>query len=342
MSTSLKPPAAATSSLFTRTVVGVMRKMYPELLADRSFDNNGFLLEVPSRPEKKQNNSVLITLDLTRAVVDEAIRRKDSVIIAYPCAALITREISKPVDPIIFRGLKEITLANSQQESLLRLAQEGISVYSPHTAVDAVNGGLGDWMVDIVTKPFKERPGFSFESAVINGSAVSVQGFKDTGIGRVVQFSEAVSLAELLDAISHRLGMEYLQIALPQHLRNTPHVSIAISNIAMCAGSGGPIILSLPADVLFTGELSHHDALFAVEHGRIVIATFHSNSERGFLKEVMQPKLLGGLREAWAEAREREGMEVEKGEVEVGVSEVDRDPYVVVRVPGKGEEGLST
>jgi putative NIF3 family GTP cyclohydrolase 1 type 2 len=42
-------------------------------------------------------------------------------------------------------------LANSQQTSLLKLAQEGISVYSPHTAVDAAPGGLNDWLADIVT-----------------------------------------------------------------------------------------------------------------------------------------------------------------------------------------------
>lgn len=54
-------------------------------------------------------------------------------------------------DPPIFRALKSFTLANSQQNSLLRLAQAGISVYSPHTAVDAAPGGLNDWLADIVT-----------------------------------------------------------------------------------------------------------------------------------------------------------------------------------------------
>jgi putative NIF3 family GTP cyclohydrolase 1 type 2 len=55
------------------------------------------------------------------------------------------------LDPIIFRGLKSLSLDNSQQNSLLRLAQEGISVYSPHTAVDAAPDGLNDWLADIVT-----------------------------------------------------------------------------------------------------------------------------------------------------------------------------------------------
>jgi putative NIF3 family GTP cyclohydrolase 1 type 2 len=54
-------------------------------------------------------------------------------------------------DPIVFTPLKALTLANSQQSSLLKLAQEGISVYCPHTAVDAAPGGLNDWLADVVT-----------------------------------------------------------------------------------------------------------------------------------------------------------------------------------------------
>ena len=41
------------------------------------------LLEAPFDPLRRQMNSVLLTVDLTRAVVDEAIERNDSIIIAY-------------------------------------------------------------------------------------------------------------------------------------------------------------------------------------------------------------------------------------------------------------------
>lgn len=58
--------------------------------------------------------------------------------------------VNHSTDPIIFRALKSIILENTQQSSLLRLAQEGISVYSPHTAVDAAPGGLNDWLADII------------------------------------------------------------------------------------------------------------------------------------------------------------------------------------------------
>ena len=73
---------------------------YPEALADKSFDNTGrrfafisllnaavnsrkVLLEAPFDPIRRQMNSVLLTIDLTKAVADEAIERKDCVVVAY-------------------------------------------------------------------------------------------------------------------------------------------------------------------------------------------------------------------------------------------------------------------
>jgi putative NIF3 family GTP cyclohydrolase 1 type 2 len=80
-------------------------------------------------------NSVLLTVDLTKAVADEAIERKDSVVIAYrKCHLAIwlyrpePLTTPHPTDPIIFRGLKSLTFNDTQQTSLLRLAAEGISV----------------------------------------------------------------------------------------------------------------------------------------------------------------------------------------------------------------------
>jgi hypothetical protein len=41
------------------------------------------LLEAPFDPIRRQMNSVLLTIDLTKAVADEAIERKDCVVVAY-------------------------------------------------------------------------------------------------------------------------------------------------------------------------------------------------------------------------------------------------------------------
>lgn len=76
--------ATTTSSPFTRAVVSAIQNVYPDHLADHSFDNTGLLLEAPfDRRRKPQKNSVLLANDLTTAVADEAIERQDSIIVAY-------------------------------------------------------------------------------------------------------------------------------------------------------------------------------------------------------------------------------------------------------------------
>lgn len=118
------------ASPFTRAVISSMRKLYPEALADQSFDNTGLLLEAPFDPIRRQMNSVLLTIDLTKAVADEAIERKDCVVVSYRRSAWGhgSQTMTLKTDPIIFKGFKSLTLADTQQQSLLRLALEGISV----------------------------------------------------------------------------------------------------------------------------------------------------------------------------------------------------------------------
>ncbi|KAJ8063609.1 hypothetical protein OCU04_007477 [Sclerotinia nivalis] len=300
---------STTSSPFTQAVVSAMRKLYPEKLADSSFDNTGLLLEAPHR-ENHLKDSVLLTVDLTKGVADEAIRRKDSVIVTY--------------HPIIFRPLKAVTLANSQQSSLLRLAQEGISVYSPHTAVDAAPEGLNDWLADIVTnRPLRKNQSIGTESieherSIINSVKDIPNGFEGAGYGRIVRFKQPQKLGDLVARMQSSLQIggriSGLSIAVPQSIPRGQKSSIEISSIGICAGSGGSMLNGLDVDLLFTGELSHHEALAAVEQGKCVVTAFHSNTERAFLKDRMQTALTEAL----------------EGKAEIAVSEVDRDPFDII------------
>lgn len=87
----------------------------------------------------------------------------------------------------------------------------------------------------------------------------------------------------------------------------------------------------LDVDLLFTGELSHHEALAAVEQGRCVITAFHSNTERGFLKVRMQERLSDAIKVEVLDMANLPKWEYTDGtdEFEVVVSDVDRDPYEV-------------
>jgi len=417
------------TSPFTQAVVNSMRKLYPEVLADKSFDNTGLLLEAPFNPSQRRANSVLLTIDLTKAVAEEAIANNHSIVVAY--------------HPIIFRGLKSLTLADSQQSTLLRLATQGISVYSPHTAVDAIPGGMADWLCDIVTgnldapepethttgadandspesetdvttsedtsatstKPHSPPPNkaltddpfispksqskdcktsptstqrtyskpayptatpvsntplhpstISHTRTVINPSPLpslsaanapaqsSHYTAQNTGAGRLISFATPQPLTDLIERIALGVGSpKGFPVAIPQSTTVEDHK--AIRSIAVCPGSGSSVLRSVfgSADLIFTGELSHHEALAVTEQGGCVVSLFHSNSERGYLWSVMKSKLERALEEEWRAVREEMAKAAHKGgaredmaavlndeSVRVEVSEQDRDPYGIV------------
>ncbi|KFY24137.1 hypothetical protein V493_05420 [Pseudogymnoascus sp. VKM F-4281 (FW-2241)] len=324
----------ASSSPFTQAVVSAVRNLYPEKLADSSFDNTGLLLEAPYR-KNHLKNSVLLTVDLTKGVADEAIRRKDSVVIAY--------------HPIIFRSLKAITLANTQQQSLLRLAQEGISVYCPHTAVDAAPGGLNDWLADVVTGKANgegQSDATAHTKEVITPVKEAVPGFENAGYGRIVRFKQPQRLGTLVDRITNGLGpLSGISLAVPQATPTGTKADLKISSVGICAGSGS-MLNGQDVDLLFTGELSHHEALGAIEQGKVVVTAFHSNSERKFLSQGMKRDLQVHIAEALqvqAAGTRLDGAKPVVGEVpsevadfEVAVSEVDRDPYEIIVAGSSG------
>ncbi|CAD6978199.1 unnamed protein product, partial [Tilletia controversa] len=105
----------------------------PLHLADKSWDNVGLLLEAP---KPRTSNGVFLAIDLTADVADELLSEKNkdvSVAVIY--------------HPTIFRGLKSLTMSNTQQRSLLTCAAEGISIYCPHTSLDATPAGINDWLI---------------------------------------------------------------------------------------------------------------------------------------------------------------------------------------------------
>jgi putative NIF3 family GTP cyclohydrolase 1 type 2 len=160
-------------------------------------------------------------------------------------------------------------------------------------------------------------------------------------MGRIVRFKTQQPLSALTNRISLALGSpKAFSIAIPQ---SATIDDISISSVGICAGSGGSLLTPLRnVDLLFTGELSHHEALAAIERGQTVITLFHSNSERGFLHSVLRRQLQTKVEEEWKALRatEQENSEADsptsealKDEaVHVDVSERDRDPFGILVV----------
>lgn len=82
------------------------------------FDNVGLLVGDP----KTKCSGVLITLDCTEAVVDEALSKKCNVILSF--------------HPIIFSGLKKITGANYVERVVQKAIKNELAIIALHTRLD--------------------------------------------------------------------------------------------------------------------------------------------------------------------------------------------------------------
>lgn len=103
---------------------------YAPLSLAESWDNVGLLVE-PSASSHLVS-SILITNDLTEAVMDEAIEKNRNMILSY--------------HPPIFHPLKTLTRKSWKERVVLKAIENTIAIYSPHTAFDAVKGGINDWL----------------------------------------------------------------------------------------------------------------------------------------------------------------------------------------------------
>lgn len=127
--------------------------------------------------------------------------------------------------------------------------------------------------------------------------------------------------------------MEGLSVATPQAVPHGDKGDIKITTVGICAGAGGSMLSGLDVDLLFTGELSHHEALAATEKGRCVITTFHSNSERGFLHLQMRDLLSEQVEKEIAELVSAGQWEPGFNKsFEIGVSAVDKDPFEIKKL----------
>jgi len=163
--------------------------------------------------------------------------------------------------------------------------------------------------------------------------------FPDAGMGRIVRFNEPQPLSSIIERVARGVGNpKGFPIAIPQ---GHSIADILIRSAAICAGSGGSLFSGMQdVDLLFTGELSHHEALAAIERGQSVITLFHSNTERGYLHNVLKAQLTERVKAEWEQIRKEEKIEqsmsdefieaLEDEYVAVELSERDRDPYGLV------------
>jgi len=110
-------------------VCNAIEAFAPTSLAE-SWDNVGLLVG----SESWSADRVLLTIDLTESVLEEALAQRVGLVIAY--------------HPLIFTPLRRLTDSPGKERIALGAARAGIAVYCPHTALDACVGGVNDWLTE--------------------------------------------------------------------------------------------------------------------------------------------------------------------------------------------------
>src|SRR5690606_6171662 len=201
--------------------------------------------------ERKDFSHALFTIDLTQATLDEADELAVDFIVAY--------------HPPIFSGLKRLRARHIGEDLIVRVLRAGLTVHSPHTALDAVPGGMADWLAQALG-PGESSPIFPHETDA------------RAGAGRLVRLHEPVSIEVAVERTKAHLGLTQLRLAQSRGKNGQ------ISTLAVCPGAGGSLFEKVgEVDLMLTGEMRHHDVLSRSARGTHVILTDHSNTERGYL-----------------------------------------------------------
>jgi len=97
----------------------------------QDWDNVGLLIG----DSRKDIKNILLTIDVTRGVLDEARNLKTDLIVSY--------------HPLIWDGLKKVT-AEGPTGVVYDLIRSDIAVFSIHTALDSAVGGVNDGLAEMV------------------------------------------------------------------------------------------------------------------------------------------------------------------------------------------------
>ncbi|MFD2573244.1 Nif3-like dinuclear metal center hexameric protein [Spirosoma soli] len=97
---------------------------FAPLAYQESYDNSGLLVGDPDTTI----TGVLVTLDATEAVIDEAIAKGCNVVVAH--------------HPIVFKGLKKLNGKNYVERAVIKAIKNDVALYAAHTNLDNVAGGV--------------------------------------------------------------------------------------------------------------------------------------------------------------------------------------------------------
>ena len=224
--------------MIVKDIIDVIEDFAP-LSIQEKWDNSGLCIG----SFQDEVSSVLIGLDCTEDLVDEAVECGADMIVTH--------------HPLIFSGLKKITPDDQVGAAVIKAIKAGISIYAAHTSADKVMAGVSGAM--------------AAKLGLQNVTILDEDG-EGTGLGVVGDLSEPLTAAEAVSMVKESFGLKAMRTSKP--------LEGMISRVAMCGGSGGSLIPAAKASgaqLYLSGDISYHN--FFTPEGFMIMDIGHYESE---------------------------------------------------------------
>lgn len=223
-----------------------LEELSPPMYA-MEWDNSGLLVG----GMEQEIHKVLLSVDVTDEVIDEAIAHGVDMIIAH--------------HPLIFREIKRVVAEDLTGRRILRMVQHSIACYCMHTNFDIM--GMADEAADMLG---------------LNGAEVLDVTYEDDlskeGIGRYGYLKNNSTLLEL--------GEHVKRVFKPEHVTLYGDLDAPMVKVAISTGSGSdmvPLAIAAGCDAIITGDIGYHCALDAIAEGLCIIDAGHFGLEKIFI-----------------------------------------------------------
>lgn len=228
--------------IWIKDIIQLVEEQFPKEIQE-NWDNSGLQIGDLNTP----CTGVLLTLDVTEELIQEAISERCNLIVAH--------------HPLLFRGVKHIGV-HSYIERCIHLAiKHDINIYAAHTNADKASLGLNHHLAQAL--------GLRDIEVLTPDDA-----FKDLGVGLGVigSLDKEVAYQEYLGYLSKHFDTK--------QLKHNKYIPRYIKKVALCGGSAASLwrsALGKGADIYITGEAKYNDYFDA--EGISLVTVGHYESE---------------------------------------------------------------
>ena len=229
---------------------------YAPLQYQESYDNCGLIIG----DENTEAKGILITLDCTEEVIDEAITEG--------CNLIITHH------PIIFNGLKKVNGNNYIERTVIKAIKNDLAIYAIHTNLDNVYNG--------VSAKIAERLGLENCKILAPNSDLKNQ---RVGLGIIGELRNPIKTRKFLIDIKNTMKTNCI--------RHTSLVKEDVKRVAVCGGSGSVLLKNakaVDADIFISADFKYHE-FFNAENDIVIADIGHYESEQ-FTKDLIYDLLV--------------------------------------------------